>query len=193
MTDCTDDNRCTWANASEKEKIYHDTEWGVPAYDDAYLFEMLTLESAQSGLSWSTILAKREGYREAFLQFDAVKVAEFDEQKIDALVQNPAIVRHRQKITSTVNNAKVVLQVSETHGNLSNYLWGLVGNQIQQNVWQSVSDVPAVTDAAKDMSKALKKDGFKFLGPTTCYAFMQAVGMVNDHVVSCPRHKQCQA
>lgn len=182
--------RCDWALTSETETVYHDTEWGVPSYDDTHLFEMLTLEGAQAGLSWSTILAKREGYRKAFAGFEIAKVARFTLAKIDKLVADPAIVRHRGKIESTVSNAQAVLDVQQAHGSLSEFLWQFVGGEPVQNRWRAMEDLPAETPISKAMSKSLKQYGFRFVGPTTCYAFMQAAGMVNDHLVGCHRYRE---
>lgn len=185
--------RCDWANASDAERDYHDQEWGVPIRDpaggqDARLFEMLTLEGAQAGLSWSTILNKREGYRRLFSEFDPAKVARFSQKKIEKLLTDPAIVRHRGKVESTISNAQAVLTLQEEEGSLSNFLWAFVNHQPIQNRYRSMKEVPAETEQSKAMSKALKKRGFRFVGPTTCYAFMQAAGMVNDHLISCFRY-----
>ncbi|QDU55744.1 DNA-3-methyladenine glycosylase I [Aeoliella mucimassa] len=184
--------RCDWALASQAETLYHDEEWGVPSYDDRHLFEMLTLEGAQAGLSWSTILSKREGYRRAFSEFDPAKVARYTAKRVEKLVGDATIVRHRGKIESTINNAQAVLKVQQELGSLSDYLWQFVEHEPVQNRWRRLSDVPAETEISKAMSRDLKKRGFRFVGPTTCYAFMQAVGMVNDHLVGCFRHKQVQ-
>lgn len=183
--------RCRWATKHPLEEAYHDTEWGIPVHDDNKLFEMLTLESAQSGLSWLTILKKREGYQQAFEQFDITKVAQFDEAKIAELLENPNIVRHKQKISATVNNAQKILEIQAEYGSFDNYLWRFVNHQPIVNAWEDEADVPASTPLSDDISKALKKEGIKFFGTTTCYAFMQAVGMVNDHVVSCFRYRAC--
>ena len=185
--------RCEWPQASQLETVYHDQEWGVPSYDDAYLYEMLTLEGAQAGLSWSTILAKREGYRRLFAQFDAAKVARFSEKRINKLLQDPSIVRHRGKIESTVSNAKAVLSANEEFGTLADLLWSFVDGQPVINHFKKLADVPAETATSKAMSKELKRRGFRFLGPTTCYAFMQAVGMVNDHTTDCFRWAELAA
>jgi DNA-3-methyladenine glycosylase I len=166
---------------------YHDDEWGVPSHDDAHLFEMLTLEGAQSGLSWTTILRKREGYRRAFEGFDARLVALFTERDVDRLMQDASIVRNRAKIESTIGNARAIVNLLPEYGSLDAYLWELAGGNPQVNNWTQVSELPAETPASRAMSKELKRRGFRFLGPTTCYAFMQAVGMVDDHVVSCFR------
>lgn len=167
---------------------YHDTEWGVPEHDERRLFEFLVLEGAQAGLSWQTILNKRDGYREAFAQFDVDKVARFDERRVEKLMTNPAIVRNRAKITATVNNAKRVLEVRKAHGSLDAYLWSFVDGKAIQNRWSTMAGIPASTPVSDHMAKTMKRDGFRFVGTTVCYAHMQATGMVNDHIVSCPRY-----
>jgi DNA-3-methyladenine glycosylase I len=177
--------RCNWAEGSDLEREYHDTQWGVPVHDDRLLFEMLTLEGAQAGLSWSTILAKREGYKKAFDNFDVKKVAKYSEEKIEALLQNKEIVRNKLKVNSTVNNAKIFLEIQEEFGSFDAYIWSFVEGKPIQNSWKSMPEVPANTPLSDTMSKALKKRGFKFVGTTICYAFMQAIGMVNDHLVDC--------
>jgi DNA-3-methyladenine glycosylase I len=183
--------RCAWAPLDDLAYLaYHDLEWGVPVHDDVRLFEMLTLEGAQAGLSWSTILHKREGYRRAFAAFDPAKVARFDRRKVERLLQDPSIVRNRLKVESTVSNARATLAVREELGSLDTYLWGFVGGQPIVNRWRRMSDIPAETDASRAISKDLKRRGFRFVGPTICYAFMQATGMVNDHVASCFRYPE---
>lgn len=182
--------RCGWAVSNPLEREYHDKEWGVPQHDDRMLFEMLTLEGAQSGLSWSTILAKREGYKKAFDQFNAKKIAKYDDKKVEELVQDERIVRHKLKIQATINNAKCFLEIQKEFGSFDAYIWSFVEGKPIINQWQVMSDVPSSTKESEAMSKDLKKRGFKFVGPTTCYAFMQAVGMVNDHLVSCFRYDQ---
>jgi DNA-3-methyladenine glycosylase I len=169
---------------------YHDHEWGVPSRDDLHLFEMLTLEGAQAGLSWATILKKRDGYRGAFAGFDARTVARFDRRRVERLLRDPAIVRNRLKVESTVNNARRVLEVQEEFGNLAGYLWQFVESKPIVGKWRSISEVPAETPESKAMSKDLKRRGFRFVGPTVCYAFMQAVGLVNDHTTTCFRYKE---
>jgi DNA-3-methyladenine glycosylase I len=169
---------------------YHDEEWGVPVHDERRLFEMLTLEGAQAGLSWSTILNKREGYRKAFVEFDPEKVALFDTRKIARLLENPAIVRNRAKVESTVANARAVLRVQEEEGSLDALLWSFVGGAPKVNRFRRMGEIPAETAESKAMSKELKRRDFRFVGPTVCYAFMQACGLVNDHVVSCFRFKE---
>ena len=180
--------RCAWANGGPLEIEYHDTEWGIPSRDDRHLFEMLILEGAQAGLSWSTILRKREKYRKAFAGFDPIKVARFDARKRAALMRDPGIVRNRLKIEATVANARQVLAVQEEHGSLAAYLWQFVDGRPVVNAWTAMGQVPAETAASRAMSKALIKRGFRFVGPTICYAFMQATGMVNDHVTTCFRY-----
>lgn len=187
----TEPVRCGWARGLDPQNTaYHDEEWGVPSHDDRLLFEMLTLEGAQAGLSWSTILHKREGYRRAFAGFDPAKVARFDRRKVERLMIDPSIVRNRAKIESTVSNARAALDVQREHGTLEAYLWSFVGGKPRTNRWSSLSGVPAETDESKAMSKALKARGFRFVGPTICYAFMQATGMVNDHEVRCFRYRE---
>ena len=184
-------NRCEWAEGSDALMLaYHDEEWGAPSRDDRHLFEMLTLEGAQAGLSWQTILNKREGYRRAFAGFDPARVARFDARKVERLLQDPGIVRNRAKIESTVSNAKAVLRVQRELGSLAGYLWSFVGGEPIRNRWRRLSDLPAETPESKVMSKDLKERGFRFVGPTICYAFMQAVGMVNDHTVDCFRYRE---
>ena len=182
--------RCAWANGGPLEIEYHDTEWGVPSRDDRHLFEMLILEGAQAGLSWSTILRKRENYRKAFAGFDPVKVARFDARKRVALLRDPGIVRNRLKIEATVANARQVLAVQEEHGSLAAYLWQFVDDRPVVNAWTALGQVPAETAASRAMSKALIKRSFRFVGPTICYAFMQATGMVNDHITTCFRYSK---
>jgi len=182
--------RCAWANGGPLEIEYHDTEWGVPSRDDRHLFEMLILEGAQAGLSWSTILRKRENYRKAFAGFDPFKVARFDARKRAALMRDPGIVRNRLKIEATVANARQVLAVQYEHGSLAAYLWQFVDGRPVVNAWTALGQVPAETAASRAMSKALIKRGFRFVGPTICYAFMQATGMVNDHITTCFRYSK---
>jgi DNA-3-methyladenine glycosylase I len=180
-------NRCPWAK-SELYVAYHDTEWGVPVHDDRLLFEFLVLEGAQAGLSWETILKKRENYREAFDQFEPAVVAKYGQKKRASLLSNAGIVRNRLKIDSAIRNAHLVLAVREEFGSLDRYIWGFVGHEPKQNARRSIKEVPAKTPESDAMSKDLKRRGFKFVGSTICYAFMQAVGMVNDHLVGCFRH-----
>ena len=179
--------RCEWAGDDPLMVAYHDEEWGVPSRDERHLFEMLTLEGAQAGLSWSTMLCKRDGYRRAFRDFDAADVARFSRRDIDRLVADAGIVRHRGKIESTVANARAILAVRRGCGSLSRFLWELVGDVSLVNTWQTLREIPSESPESTTMSRELKKCGFRFVGPTTCYAFMQAVGMVDDHVVTCFR------
>ncbi|HTP32202.1 MAG TPA: DNA-3-methyladenine glycosylase I [Candidatus Acidoferrales bacterium] len=181
--------RCGWAQGELYEQ-YHDSEWGVPVHDDLLLFEFLVLEGAQAGLSWSTILNKRENYRKAFGGFDPRKVARYDERKIAALLENPGIVRNRLKVRAAVTNAKAFLAVQREFGSFDTYMWSFVGGKPIQNRWQTLKDVPPRTEVSDAMSKDLIKRGFTFVGSTICYAHMQAVGMVNDHLVTCFRHKE---
>ena len=186
-----DFNRCPWALGPENI-AYHDAEWGVPVHDDRLLFEFLILEGAQAGLSWITILKKRQNYREAFDHFDAAVVARYGQQKQQSLMANPGIVRNRLKIASSIQNAQSFLAVQEEFGSFDNYIWIFVEGEPRQNKRQSFKEVPARTVESDAMSKDLKRRGFKFVGTTICYAFMQAVGMVNDHVVDCFRHGELQ-
>jgi DNA-3-methyladenine glycosylase I len=183
-------NRCAWTGTDPLFVAYHDQEWGVPTFDDRTLFEFLILEGAQAGLSWSTILRKRENYRLAFDQFDPVKVAGYNEQKISELLQNPGIVRNRLKVQAAVSNAQACLRIREEFGDLSAYLWQFVGGLPRINAWRSLEEIPAETEESRRMSKDLTQRGFRFVGPTICYAFMQAVGMVNDHTVDCFRYSE---
>jgi DNA-3-methyladenine glycosylase I len=182
--------RCAWANGGPLEIAYHDTEWGVPSRDDRHLFEMLVLEGAQAGLSWSTILRKRENYRKAFAGFDPVKVARFDGRRRAVLMRDPGIVRNRQKIEAAVGNARQVLAVQQEFGSLATYLWQFVDGEPIRNTWTAGARLPAETPESRAMSKALVKRGFRFVGPTICYAFMQATGMVNDHITTCFRYSR---
>jgi DNA-3-methyladenine glycosylase I len=183
--------RCSWVpDGDELYAAYHDEEWGVPERDDRALYELLTLEGAQAGLSWSTILRKREGYRRAFEGFDPAVVAGFDEARVEALLQDPGIVRNRLKVSSTVENARRVLEVQAELGSLADLLWGFVDGEPLVGRWKTVGEVPAETPVSKAMSKELKRRGFRFVGPTVCYAFMQGAGLVNDHTVSCFRFRE---
>ncbi|MGD2077353.1 MAG: DNA-3-methyladenine glycosylase I [Chloroflexota bacterium] len=182
-----------WQDIDEIMVRYHDEEWGVPKRDDRRLFEDLVLDGAQAGLSWRTILNKREGYREAFDNFDPAKVAQYDETKIEELLQNPSIVRNRQKVNSAVKNARAFLKVQEEFGTFDAYIWGFVDGVPIQNNWQTLSELPAKTELSERISKDLKRRGFSFVGPTITYAFMQAVGMVNDHTVDCFRYHEIAA
>ena len=183
-------NRCQWANLNELEMKYHDEQWGVPIHDDRLLFEMLILEGAQAGLSWDTILQKRDGYIEAFDHFDPVKVSQYSDKKIDQLLQNPAIIRNRLKINSAVTNAKCFLKTQKEYGSFDRYIWSFVGGKSINNKWKAISEIPATSVESIEMSKSLKRYGYKFVGPTICYAYMQSTGMVNDHLVSCFRHSE---
>lgn len=181
--------RCGWAAAGGELDIrYHDEEWGVPVHDDRGLFEFLILEGAQAGLSWSTILKKREGYRRAFADFDPERVARFNRRSVERLLGNPAIVRNRLKVESTIDNARAFLRVQEEHGSFDDFLWGFVEGRPLQNRFRRMSDLPAKTPLSDRLSKELKRRGFRFVGSTICYAYMQAVGMVNDHTTDCFRH-----
>lgn len=182
--------RCPWCLHSESERIYHDTEWGMPSHDDRHLFEFLVLEGAQAGLSWSTILNKRDGYRRAFAGFDPARVGLFTEAGIAKLLEDPGIVRNRLKVNSAVSNARAFLEVQARHGSFSDYLWGFVEGRPINNAWKSPAEVPASTPLAETLSRDLKKRGFRFVGPTVCYAYMQAVGLVNDHLVDCFRYPE---
>ena len=183
--------RCEWGNQSVLYQQYHDEEWGVPLHDDTRLFKFLILEGAQAGLSWETILKKREGYREAFDQFDTEKIAKYSDDKIESLLQNPNIIRNRLKVKSAVLNAQLFLEVQKEYGSFDTYIWQFTGGKTIQNRFKKISQLPANTLESDAMSRSLKKRGFKFIGTTICYAFMQATGMVNDHVVSCFRYKEC--
>jgi len=176
--------RCEWAKM-EPNTSYHDKEWGRPQHDDQKLFEFLILEGAQAGLSWTTILKRREGYRRAFSNFDAKKVAKYDQKKIDTLLKDDSIIRNRLKVTSAVNNAKQFLKIQQEFGSFDKYLWGFVNYKQLKNKFKSHTEIPASTSISEDMSKDLRKRGFNFVGPTICYAFMQAIGMVNDHTAGC--------
>jgi DNA-3-methyladenine glycosylase I len=175
------------------EQAYHDHEWGVPVHDDRRLFEFLVLEGAQAGLSWVTILRKREGYRRAFDGFDPALVAHYNDTKIAELLRDPGIVRNRLKLRSAIFNARAFLEVQAQHGSFDRYLWDFVERRTIQNSWRSLREIPASTEISDVMSRALKKRGFSFTGTTICYAFMQAVGMVNDHTVNCYRHRELGA
>ena len=184
--------RCPWSlGVSDAYQAYHDDEWGVPVRDDRTQFEFLVLEGAQAGLSWSTVLHKRDGYRKAFAGFDPEKVARFNKRKVESLIRNPEIIRNRLKIESAVTNARAFLDVVESEGSFADYIWGFVDGKPIYNRWKKDSDVPASTPVSDALSKDLKKRGFKFVGTTIIYAHMQATGLVNDHLVGCYRHKAC--
>ncbi|MCG3209182.1 MAG: DNA-3-methyladenine glycosylase 1 [Anaerolineae bacterium] len=182
--------RCEWAGSDPLYITYHDEEWGVPAHDDRHLFEMLILEGAQAGLSWITILRKREAYRAAFDQFDPEKMARYNDAKLAELLANPGIVRNRRKIEAAVQNARAFLAVQTEFGSFDAYIWRFVDGRPIQNEWTSLAQIPVQTPQSAAMSKDLRKRGFNFVGPTICYAYMQACGLVNDHVVTCFRHAQ---
>jgi DNA-3-methyladenine glycosylase I len=182
--------RCDWAGERELDVRYHDEEWGVPTHDDRVLFEFLVLEGAQAGLSWSTILAKREGYRRAFADFDAARVARFTVKRVERLLANPAIVRNRLKVESTVTNARAFLAVQDAVGSFDAYVWAFVDGTPVQNHRQRLDEIPATTPGSDALSKDLKRRGFRFVGSTIMYAFMQATGLVNDHVRSCFRYRE---
>lgn len=181
--------RCKWVGNEPLYLAYHDEEWGVPCYDDRALFELLILEGAQAGLSWITILKKRENYRRLFDNFDAAKIARYTPKRIEKLLQDPGIVRNRLKVEATVTNARLFLEIQKEPGGFSGYIWSFVDGKPITNRWRKMSDVPASTPESDAMSKALKKRGFKFVGSTICYAFMQAAGLVNDHTVDCFRYR----
>lgn len=183
-------NRCSWAGDDPLYQRYHDQEWGVPCRDDGTLFEFLILEGAQAGLSWITILRKRENYRAAFDHFDAKKIAGYSQQKIDALLTDPGIVRNRLKVKSAVTNAQLFLEIQAKYGSFSDFIWQFVESAPVQNSWRKMDQVPVTTDASDAMAKELKRLGFKFVGSTICYAYMQATGMVNDHLTSCFRYSE---
>jgi DNA-3-methyladenine glycosylase I len=184
--------RCAWPGEDPLYCAYHDKEWGVPLHDDRALFEFLILEGAQAGLSWITILRKRENYRAAFDHFDPARVARYGASKIESLLQNPGIVRNRLKVEAAVNNAQKFLDVQEKYGSFAAFIWQFVGGKPKQNHWRGLAEIPANTIESDAMSKELKRLGFKFVGTTICYAHMQATGMVNDHTTHCFRHKELQ-
>ncbi|MFW9896975.1 MAG: DNA-3-methyladenine glycosylase I [Candidatus Thorarchaeota archaeon] len=182
--------RCSWANYNEAMKKYHDKEWGTPMHDDNLLFEFLTLEGAQAGLSWNTILQKRENFRKAFENFDYNLIVKYDEKYIEGLMNNEGIIRNRRKIEAVIANAKAFLKVRHQFGSFDKYIWKFVNYKTIINKFRELTELPSKTEESKEMSKDLKKRGFKFVGPTICYAFMQAVGMVNDHVIDCFRYSE---
>ena len=191
MTQTSATPRCGWA-ATPLSTAYHDTEWGTPVHDDRTLFEFLVLEGAQAGLSWETVLKKRDAYRAAFDNFDPVRVAAYDEDKIASLLANPGIIRNRLKIRSAVQNARAFLKVQAEFGSFAAYLWGFVGGQPQHNTWERLDQIPPRTELSDRLSKDLTLRGFSFVGSTICYAMLQAVGLVNDHLVTCFRHAELQ-
>jgi DNA-3-methyladenine glycosylase I len=182
-------SRCAWAKATPRYLAYHDEEWGVPLHDDRRLFEMLILEGHQAGLSWETILNKRDHYRRVFDRFDPRKVAAYDARKVRALLADPGIVRNRLKVEAAIRNARAFLEVQGEFGRFDRFIWEFVGGRPKQNAWRSMREVPAKTAESDAMSRELKRRGFTFVGSTICYAFMQATGMVNDHLVSCDRYR----
>ncbi|MBD3304764.1 DNA-3-methyladenine glycosylase I [candidate division KSB3 bacterium] len=185
--------RCAWVGSDPLYIAYHDQEWGVPVHDDRTWFELITLDGAQAGLSWITILRKRENYRQAYDQFDYRRIAAYDQHKVEKLLANPGIIRNRRKILASINNARAFLAVQAEFGSFDTYIWRFVGGAPKINAWQRLEDVPANTDISKAMSRDLVSRGFTFVGPTICYAFMQAAGMVNDHTVDCFRYQQINA
>jgi DNA-3-methyladenine glycosylase I len=184
--------RCGWGTESREYLAYHDREWGVPVHRDRRLFEMLILEGAQAGLSWSTILHKRPAYREAFDRFDPEKVARYSKARIEKLLRNEGIVRNRLKVNAAVRNAEAFLEIRDEFGTFNRFIWGFVDGRQRVNCWKVLADVPAETEQSRAMSKELKRRGMTFVGPTICYAYMQSVGMVNDHLVGCFRHAECR-
>jgi DNA-3-methyladenine glycosylase I len=187
----SENKRCDWCHGSELYTKYHDKEWGTPLFDERMLFEFLVLEGAQAGLSWITILNKRENYRRAFDQFEPEKVARYDEEKVEILLSNTGIVRNKLKIRSAINNAKRMLDLKATGVSLSDFMWEVVDGRPVQNQFETKSEVPASTPVSSLLCKKMKHAGFTFVGSTICYALMQATGMVNDHFVRCPRHREC--
>ena len=187
----TKKKRCDWVGENELYQKYHDEEWGMPSYDDRHLFEMLNLEGAQAGLSWITVLKKRQTYKKAFDNFDAKKMSRYTQKKIDKLLLDPGIIRNKLKVNAAITNAKIYLEIQKEYGSFSEYIWQFVNGKPIVNKWKTLSDVPVSTKESDAMSKALKKRGFKFIGTTICYAYMQAVGMVNDHTTDCVCYKKC--
>ncbi len=183
-------NRCKWAEYNDLMRDYHDKEWGIPIHDEFLLFEFLTLEGAQAGLSWSTVLQKRNNFRKAFDNFDFNKIARYDEQKVEELMNNKGIIRNRRKIESVISNAKAFIDVQKEFDTFNKYIWKFVNFKTIMNEFNELSELPSKTEESELMSKELKKRGFKFIGPTICYAFMQAVGMVNDHVKFCFKYEE---
>lgn len=182
--------RCPWNDRNEKMILYHDTEWGVPVHEDQKLFEFLSLDCFQAGISWEIVLNKRDAFREAFDQFDITSVASFDETRMTRLMENSSIVRNRRKIYATVNNARAILKVQQEFGSLDRYLWQFTEGKTLVNAWKTLQEIPPVSDESEKMSRDLKKRGFQFVGPTICYAVMQSIGMVNDHLVDCFRYSE---
>jgi DNA-3-methyladenine glycosylase I len=184
-------NTCGWSGGNPLMIQYHDTEWGTPLHDDRKLFEYLLLDNAQAGLSWQTILNKRENYRKAFDNFDPNKIARYNKRKITSLLNDAGIVRNRLKVQSAITNAQIFLDIQDEYGSFDEYIWRFVNGSTIRNEWKALGDIPATSPESDTMSKTLKKRGFKFVGPTICYAFMQSAGLVNDHLVSCFRYSQC--
>jgi len=182
--------RCEWASEDPLLQNYHDREWGVPEHNDQKLFELLILEGAQAGLSWSTILKKRENYRRAFDKFDARKISGYDEERIRELLSDEGIIRNRRKIEATIQNARAFLTIQKEFGSFDAYIWQFVGGKPKKNAWKTIEEVPSRSPESEAMSRDLMKRGFKFVGPTICYAFMQAIGMVNDHTIDCFRYNE---
>lgn len=183
-----DKGGCTWANSDPVLKKYHDTEWGRPVHDDRLLFEFLVLEGAQAGLSWKTVLLKRDAYRKAFDNFEPSKVAQYDDKKTKELMSNAGIIRNWRKIEAAVNNARGVLAIQKEFGSFDKYVWSFVGGKPIKNEYEGMNEIPTESPESRELSKDLKRRGFNFVGPTICYSFMQAVGLVNDHVKGCPQH-----
>jgi len=186
------ENHCPWPSGDDLMIAYHDTEWGIPVHDDKKLFEFMVLDAFQAGLSWKTVLHKREAFRIAFDNFDPLKIVKYDDKKVDELMQNSGIIRNKQKILATITNAQCFLDIQKEFGSIDAYLWQFINNKPLVNKWDKLSQLPASSPESDMMSKALRKRGFSFIGTTICYAFMQAAGMVNDHLISCPRYKEVQ-
>ncbi len=182
--------RCSWAESNPLMKEYHDKEWGTPVHDDRLLFEFVILEGVQAGLSWNTILQKRENFRKAFDDFDYKKIANYDEKKVEELLQNIGIIRNKRKIQAVITNAKAFLEIQKEFGSFDAYIWDFIDHRPIKNAWESLEEIPAKTEMSETISKDLKKRCFKFIGPTVIYAFMQAVGMVNDHIIDCFRYNE---
>jgi DNA-3-methyladenine glycosylase I len=182
--------RCEWAGKEKNMRDYHDKEWGVPVHDDRELFELLILEGAQAGLSWATILKRREGYRKAFANFDVKTVSQYSDQDFERLINDEGIIRNKLKVKSAINNANRFLEVQKEFGSFNDYIWSFVNHKPIQNAFKTLSELPASTSLSETISKDLKKRGFNFIGPTICYAYMQSIGMVNDHVIGCYRYEQ---
>jgi len=181
---------CTWPGNDELMIAYHDQEWGVPLHDDQKIFEFMVLDAFQAGLSWKTILHRREGFRKAFANFDVAKISRFTDRKVEQLLQDPGIIRNRLKVAAAVSNAKLFLEVQKEFGTFDRYIWQFTGGRTKQNKWKYPGEIPATSPESDAMSKDLQRRGFKFVGSTICYAFMQAAGMINDHLTGCPRHRE---